>query len=89
MTGDEDWRLRGQEKYLQGAQLTWRSWKQRRPNWDHGHCEFCFAKFCDERIPDALKEGYCTKDEYRWICKQCFKDFAQKFGWIVNEFENS
>ena len=33
--------------------------------------------------PNALHEGYCTEDEERWICKQCFEDFKRQFEWTV------
>jgi len=36
-----DWRLTGQEKYLQNSTLKWQKYKMPRPKWDHDHCEFC------------------------------------------------
>ncbi len=76
-----DWRLQGQESYLKGVTLTRRQWRETRPGWDHDHCEFCEAKFADERIPDALHAGWTTLDEYRWICDDCYRDFHEQFGW--------
>ena len=40
-----DWRLRGQERYLTGREFVWREYTAPRPDWDHDHCEFCWAKF--------------------------------------------
>ena len=81
----EDWRLLGQEKYLKGKALAYRRWKRPRPDWDHDHCEFCGAKFMEEPDADTLQEGYCTLDEYHWICPECFRDFREMFGWQVVE----
>ena len=77
----------GQEHYLTGAMLVRRQYRrpQRNPNWNHDHCEFCWAKFMDEDFPNVLREGYCTEDEYRWICEQCFTDFREQFGWSINQ----
>ena len=83
---DNDWRLQGQERYLSGETLHWRTWHETRPGWDHDHCEFCWAKFTDsDKVPDALHEGYATDDEYRWICATCAKDFASRFDFkLIN-----
>jgi hypothetical protein len=81
-TAEPDWRLQGQEKYLAGVELTWRSYRRfQNPNWDHDHCEFCWAKFAVEDLPDVLHAGYCTLDGYRWVCKSCFEDFRGRFQW--------
>jgi hypothetical protein len=82
MIADDDWRLFGQENYLQGVTLYRRVWTQTRPHWDHDHCEFCFAKFMAEGGDYA--EGYTTADEYHWICVPCFADFRARFGWQVD-----
>lgn len=77
----EDWRLRGQERYLQGVTLVRRCYRAYRgnPNWDHDHCEFCSTKFTMQDAPT----GYATKDDYRWICETCFGDFKERFEWHV------
>ena len=80
-----DWRLKGQEKYLKGVTLYLKQYYKHSETWDHDHCEFCWAKFSFERFPDALDEGYATKDNYHWICKRCFGDFKDIFQWIVEE----
>ena len=87
MVDDLDWRLQGQERYLRGATLVRRRYRRYAENasWDHDHCEFCWAKFMVEDYPDVLHEGYCTEDEYRWICEQCFNDFRDHFGWSVRD----
>ena len=83
MSGASDWRLTNQEGYLRGVALVWRSYAPTSRNNDHEHCEFCFAKFMLGNEPDTLQEGYATLDGYRWICKQCFNDFAAMFAWQV------
>jgi hypothetical protein len=82
---DDDWRLRGQDRYLTGARLVRCAYRRNpsNPNWDHDHCEFCSAKFMVDDLPDVLHAGYCTLDEYRWICATCFRDFRVRFRWEV------
>ena len=73
MSDDEDWRLRGQEDYLQGATLVLRRYKAWSEDWEHDHCEFCWAKFMDPLFspehaqfiaehPDVLIEGYAVEE---------------------------
>ncbi len=85
MTDRNDWRLQGQETYLRGVELCWRTYRRypRNPDWDHDHCEFCWAKFMVEDHPEVLHQGYCTLDDYRWICSECFSDFKEMFEWRV------
>jgi hypothetical protein len=80
MVNLDDWRLQGQEKYLQGVTVFYKV--DRKTTTDHDHCEFCWAKF-SETIEGALKAGYTTADDYRWICKQCFDDFKDMFSFKV------
>ena len=79
-----DWRLTNQSKYLKGVTLTWMPYSAANPTNDHDHCEFCFAKFMAPGVPDTLHEGYSTPDRYHWICKPCFDDFSDLFGWQVH-----
>jgi hypothetical protein len=85
MSDSSDWRLQGQERFLKGVDLCRRAYRRytKNPDWDHDHCSFCWAKFSVEDQPDAVHEGYCTLDEYRWICDECFEDFKERFGWRV------
>lgn len=43
----------------------------------HEHCAFCWSK----ATTDTVCEFYCTKDMMYWVCKQCYDDFKEKFGW--------
>ena len=75
-TEDTDWRLAGQESFLQGAHLTrkpYRAWSDTR---EHDHCTFCWAKFMDPNFseghrqhiaehPDVLTEGYTTTASHK------------------------
>jgi len=79
----EDWRLRRQERYLQGATFSRKKYAKRSERWDHDHCEFCWATF-SEREGD-LHEGYVTADDYRWVCDECFADFKERFAWKLGE----
>ena len=58
------------KEYLEGErlQLFW-----------HEHCEFCWEK----AMTNIECEFYCTKDMRWWVCKDCFEDFKDKFGWTV------
>jgi hypothetical protein len=69
MPSADDWRRRWQEDYLRGATLTWRRYQALSANWEHEHCEFCWAKFLDANYspvhaetlksdPEVLAEGY-------------------------------
>jgi len=83
--GESDWRLQGQERFLSRVKLVWRPYRRypANPEWRRDHCEFCWATFMLEHVPDVHHEGYCTLDEYRWICRRCFEDFAERFQWKV------
>ena len=76
----EDWRITNQMKYLYGVSLKRADFKAV-GNRDHEHCEFCFDKFGEQE--GMLRSGYCTLDEYRWICGRCFQDFRDMFRWKV------
>jgi hypothetical protein len=99
MTTNDDWRLRGQEDYLQGVTLRWKQYAGQpnwNPEWDHDHCEFCWAKFMDADLPDVLRTGYTNTEQVIhgkvrpeggcWICPGCFEDFHERFSWkVANE----
>lgn len=82
-----DWRLTVQERFLKGVTLVHRRYRRYAKNsdWDHDHCAFCSAKFMVEDLPDVLHQGYCTSDDYHWICETCFEDFKKMFAWSVIE----
>jgi hypothetical protein len=85
MIDKNDWRLTGQEKYLKGVTLYWKKYSQYSESWDHDHCAFCWAEFAVDDYPDVLHEGYSTKDDYYWICKNCFEDFKDMFDWKLEK----
>jgi hypothetical protein len=69
---NDDWRLRGQEEYLQGATLMRKRYKAWSEDWEHDHCELCWAKFMDPELsaehaqfisdhPEILTEGYAVQ----------------------------
>lgn len=84
---EDDWRLTGQEKFIRGNVLHWARYTQPSPTWDHDHCEFCFTRFAEPAAGyhDAQSFGYTTEDNYNWICKECFDDFRERFGWELRE----
>ena len=80
---DNDWRLNGQEKFLQEAELKRTEYSPPSPEWDHDHCEFCWAKFMDAGASNALGVGYKTLNDSHWICETCFDEFKTRFKWIL------
>ena len=117
---EQDWRLNGQEEYLQNATL----YKVVFPNfWEkayaeknafyhkisedahshvklfpdtadyleeekirllwHEHCDFCW----DKAMTDIPGEFYCTESMNIWICKTCYEDFKEQFGWTEKSVE--
>ena len=85
MVRNDDWRLTNQEEYLKGVTLRFEKYEKYREDWDHDHCEFCFAKFMETGNDEIQKEGYTTSDNYRWICKKCFEDFKELFNWKIEQ----
>ena len=82
MTADKnDWRLRGQDRYLAGVELLWKHYGPYSRNWEHDHCAFCWRKF--STAPDDFHEGYTTADYTNWVCKDCYEDFKEMFKWTV------
>jgi hypothetical protein len=52
--------------------------------WDHDHCDFCWAKFMDSSA------GYTPAPRHErfgsvWVCPACFDDLRERFGWSVVE----
>lgn len=64
-------------------------------NWDHDHCEFCWATFSvpgsGSSLPGTLNEGYAQTaygtfpDDYRWVCPECFERIHELAEWTVIE----
>jgi hypothetical protein len=81
----DDWRLQGQERYLADRELEWSQWTAKREEWDHDHCEFCWAKFGPVGAGAVdLSAGYVTAADGRhWICPTCFDDFRSSFRWTL------
>ena len=50
---EDDWRLTGQETYLQGATLVRKPYRAKGAASEHDHCAFCWAKFVDTSFSDA------------------------------------
>lgn len=77
-----DWRLRGQEEYLQNKVFRYQKFIGLPNRSDHTHCEFCWHKFMEnpEGVNDCSSEGYCSTDNIYWICEECFRDFKEKMN---------
>jgi hypothetical protein len=90
----DDWRLTGQEGYLQGATFVHKPYRAWSATWDHDHCTFCTRKFVGElgQLSDdgvlaagysALGRGPQGEDDYHWVCDVCFADFRERFDWKI------
>jgi len=77
----DDWRRQGQEKYLNNIKLIAKDYHHFRDECEHDHCEFCGAKFSNQK--EDLNMGYSTEDGYYWICIDCFNDFSIEFNWEI------
>ena len=75
-----DWRI-DNAKWTRGAVLHFRNYTRYREDWDHDHCEGCWAKFMESGPTDVLSEGYVTEDNRRWICPECFRDLKDEMRW--------
>jgi hypothetical protein len=82
---DDDWRLATQDRYLTGRELVWRKWSSDRPDWDHDHCDFCWAEFAAEISDHAPydAEWVTADDGTTWVCAVCFEDFKERFRWTI------
>jgi hypothetical protein len=79
----DDWRRRGQEKFLAGKKLVFHCpFKKYSEQWDHEHCRFCWATISESA--EDMNEGYATEDERCWVCPECFEDFKNEFQWTVD-----
>lgn len=70
---EDDWRISGQNRFLEKAVLEWRQYSPPSAQWDHDHCEFCWSKLSLSGSPESLLEGYATEDGKHWICKNLFR----------------
>lgn len=79
MKESDDWRLRGQEEYLQNHIFQYKKFIGMPDGSLHTHCEFCWHKFMEDPagIKDCSSEGYCSTNGIYWICKKCFEDFKE------------
>lgn len=74
MIEKDDWRLLTPSiDKLRHKNFIYNQFKIKKDKWDHEHCEFCNAKFSENR--GDLNFGYSTEDEYYWVCEKCFQDF--------------
>lgn len=87
MIEEDDWRLRGQEEYLQNKKFRFKKFTPSGNGNLHTHCEFCWHKFMEhvEGVEDCSQEGYCSSDNKYWVCEECFRDFKDNFNWkLIN-----
>lgn len=79
MEENSDWRLTNQIAYLNRKQLKHIQFQPYSDKWDHEHCEFCMKK-----LVNVSEYGYCTLDNYYWICEDCYNDFKEMFHWTIS-----
>ena len=82
----DNWRLFGQDQYLNGLELSFQRYSHSGNSPLADHCEFCSREFHESGTgPDVLTEGYASRNGFRWICRTCFDDFQDEFQWRVVE----
>ncbi len=59
----DDWRRMGQEKYLAGAQLTWKNYQALSAQWEHEHCTLCQRKFLDPHYSEASRAALAEQPD--------------------------
>jgi hypothetical protein len=64
MTSEADWRLENLRRF-RGATFRRSEYSPPTPQWDHDHCEGCFAKFANFNGPEVLYEGYVHAEPYK------------------------
>lgn len=77
----KDWRWGNQKKYMDDIVIVHRKYSEKETKNNHDHCEFCWATLGLD-VPDNV-DSYCTEDEYRWICPECYNDFKEYFKWTL------
>ncbi len=85
LVDDDDWRLSSPGADLAGHTFRWAEWVRRRDDWDHDHCEFCWAKMTDLSKPDTDDHEYfsggwvtaAASDGGRWVCPTCFRELSE------------
>jgi hypothetical protein len=91
---DDDWRLMGQERFLQDATFVHKAYRAWSPTWEHDHCSLSTRKLVEKPTgaADELTEAWAAvgrgpagQDDYHWVCDDCFKDFRERFAWKVAE----
>ena len=75
-----DWRI-DNAKRTRGALLREMKYSRPEEDWDHDHCEGCWAKFMESELPGTLTAGYVTEDNRCWICPDCFRDLRDEMEW--------
>jgi hypothetical protein len=75
-----DWPIEN-AKRTRGAVLRFKKYVRPREDWDHDHCEVCWATFMESSSPEVFAEGYVTEDNYRWIRPECFRDLKEQMEW--------
>ena len=92
----DDWR-RTSPGLPAGTAFRWRDYEAPRPDWDHDHCVFCWAKFVprtelgkgwlEQDHHTIYSEGYATVEPsgsgFEWVCRPCFDDFSDELKFLV------
>jgi hypothetical protein len=91
----DDWRLTpANETLFLPAKFVRKPYTRWSSTWEHDHCSFCMREFAERGAathePGTVHEGYSTagppaspKDNYYWVCADCFGEFRERLGWTV------
>lgn len=75
----DDWRV-DNAKWTRGAVLRFQKYARPREDWDHDHCEGCWAKFMESGSPKVLTEGYVAEDQQSLDMSRVFPRFEGRNG---------
>jgi hypothetical protein len=80
-----DWRLSWGKDFIRDAVFRWEEYLAPSEAWDHDHCVFCTQRFMEVDCPGIERFGYVTDTEVEewWVCRRCFDDLREEFGWHV------
>jgi len=79
--------------YLWGSSFTRKTYSKPSDDWEHDHCAVCWRTIAEIEREDILREGYAStatekwREEYQWICPECFEKHREHMRWTAVAIE--